>query len=189
MITIGWVRMMSITVSPLNFLRSVHAYDRIVVTIPHIVHPRFKLNQAVDVRLTVGCPVHLADDAAQRKSALGAVAGQLLEHLEHPIRIEISVPKVGFDVGPELESPALLGGHRVNAHRGQPFQVVVALLRIDDVNRLVATFKSSLNEWEQYAIGFVVAVEKCTHMTRCAELGAGKGNGCSDLPHDNCLSL
>src|SRR6266481_9901262 len=40
-----------------EFRKAVGADDRIIVATPHIIDPRFKLNQIVDVRLTVRHPV------------------------------------------------------------------------------------------------------------------------------------
>jgi hypothetical protein len=57
--------------------------------------------------------------------------------------------------------------------------MVATLIRIHDVNRLVATLEAVLNERKQHAILFIVAVEKRADMANFAEFGAGKGNGCS----------
>jgi len=57
-----------------EFRKVVGADDRIVMATPHIVDPRFKLNQIVDVRLTVRHPVHAADNATQGKSSLDIAA-------------------------------------------------------------------------------------------------------------------
>ena len=48
--------------------------------------------------------------------------------------------------------------------------MIMALTRIDDVNRLVATLKTVLNEWEQDAVLLLIAVEKCTYVAHLAEL-------------------
>ena len=50
-------------------------------------------------------------------------------------------------------------------------------------NRLVATLESVLNEREEHAILFVVAIEKYADMTYFAELGACKGNRCCRFLH------
>ena len=62
-----------------EFRKMVRTDDRIVVASPHIVDPRFKLNQIVDVRLTVRHPVHAADNATEGKSSLGIAARHLFE--------------------------------------------------------------------------------------------------------------
>src|ERR1700730_1940970 len=160
-----------------KFRKIVHADDSIVVATPHIIHTRFELNEIVDVRSTFSRPVHVADNATERKSSLGVAAGQLLEHLQHPILIETAVPKICFGVGPKLELPTLLGGRRVDPYRSQPSQMVVTLIRINEGNRLVATLEPVLNERKQHAILFVGAIEERTDMTCFAKLGAGKGNG------------
>jgi hypothetical protein len=67
--------------------------------------------------------------------------------------------------------------------------MVVTLIRIHDVNRLVATLEPVLNERKQHAILFLVAIEKCTDMTHFAELGAGKGNRCCGLLHGVLLPI
>jgi hypothetical protein len=79
--------------------------------------------------------------------------------------------------------PTLLGSRRVDARCGQPLQMVVTLIGIHNVNRLVATLEPVLNERQQHAILFFVAIEKRADMTHFAELGAGKGNGCRGLLH------
>jgi|SRR5580698_7992586 hypothetical protein len=61
--------------------------------------------------------------------------------------------------------------------------MVLVSIRIHDVDRLVATLKPVLDEGKQNSILLIVAVEKRTDMTRFAEFGAGKGNGCGDLLH------
>src|SRR5438105_4821453 len=109
--------------------------------------------------------------------------GQLLERLQHPILIEASVPKVGFGVGPTFELPALLGGCRIDPNRGQPSQMLAMLIRINDVNRFVATRESVFDERKQHTIPFFVAVEERAHMTCLVELRAGKGNGCRVFLH------
>ena len=65
--------------------------------------------------------------------------------------------------------------------------MVMALIRIYDVNRLVAALEPVLNERKQHAILFVFAVEERTYMTRFAEVGAGKGNGRRGRFHDVLL--
>ncbi len=55
--------------------------------------------------------------------------------------------------------------------------MIVMLLWTYHVDCLIAALESVLYEREQYAILFVVAVEKRTDVTYVAELGTGKGNG------------
>ena len=86
-----------------KFRQIVHADDRIVVTAPDIVHARFERDKIVDVQLIVRRPVHATDDATERESSRSVAAGQLFEYLQHPIRIETAVLKVGFGVDPKLE--------------------------------------------------------------------------------------
>ena len=100
--------MMSITVSPPNFARSYTQMTASSWRAPHIIHPRFELNEIVEMGSIFGRPIHVADDAAERKSSLGVAAGHLLERLQHPILIETAVPKVCFGVGPKFELAALL---------------------------------------------------------------------------------
>ena len=66
MMTIGWVRMMSITASPPKLPEMVGANDRVFVTTPHIVYTRLELNDIVDMRLILNRPVHTATNATQR---------------------------------------------------------------------------------------------------------------------------
>jgi hypothetical protein len=55
--------------------------------------------------------------------------------------------------------------------------MVAMLIRIHDVNRLIAALEAVLNEWEQYPVLFLFTIEKCADMACFAELGAGKGDG------------
>jgi hypothetical protein len=155
----------------------VHADDRVVMATPHIIYPRFERDEIVDVRSAFSRPVHLADNPAERKSAVGVAAGQLLERLQHPILIETAVTKICFRIGLNLELPTLLGGCRVDPYLNQPLLMVMMLIRINDVNRLVTTLEPVLNERKQHAILFVVAVEERTDMTYFVKLGTGKMNG------------
>src|SRR4029077_17197289 len=91
-----------------EFRKMVRTDDRIIVTTPHFIDPRFKLNQIVDVRLTVRHPVHAADNATQREASLGIAARKLLEGLQHAILIEPTVLKVGFSAAPKFELAASL---------------------------------------------------------------------------------
>jgi hypothetical protein len=73
--------------------------------------------------------------------------------------------------------------------QGNPLQMVVTLIRINDMNRLVATLEAVLYEGKQHTILFVGAIEKRADMTCFAELGAGQGNGRSDPLHPVFLQL
>src|SRR5690348_11643074 len=95
----------------------------------------------------------------------------------------MAVPKVRFGVGPKLELSTLSGCCRVDAYRSQSLQMVVALIRINHMNRPVATLEPVPNERKQHAILFVVGVEERTDMTCFAKLGAGKANGGRSLLH------
>src|SRR5258708_36219436 len=99
-----------------EFRKVVRTDDRIIVATPHIIDPRFKLNQIVDVRLTVRHPVHAADNATQGKSTLAIAARHLLERLQHAMLIEPTVLKVGFSAAPKLDLAASLDSARVNAY-------------------------------------------------------------------------
>ena len=56
--------------------------------------------------------------------------------------------------------------------------MVLTLLRVQDVNGLVARFQPVLYERKQDAIFFLVIIEKRTDVTRLTQLGAGKRDGC-----------
>src|SRR5436853_1083054 len=99
-----------------EFRKMVGADDGIIVATPHIIDPRFKLNQIVDVRLTVMHPVHAAHNATQGKSSLGIAARHLLERLQHTILIEPTVLKVGFCAAPKVELADSLDRGRVNSY-------------------------------------------------------------------------
>src|SRR5258707_7790020 len=98
-----------------EFRKAVGADHRIIVATPHIIDSRFKLNQIVDVRLTVRHPVHAADNATQWKS-LRIGARHLLERLQHAILIEPAVLKVGFSAAPKFELTVSLDSGGVNSY-------------------------------------------------------------------------
>ena len=104
--------------------------DRVVVTMPHVVYARLELNHVIYMRAIFNRPVHATTNAAQRKSALGVSAGQLLKYLQHPILIEAAIWKIDFGVGPELELPTLLRDRRVDPRRSQALQMVLMLLGV-----------------------------------------------------------
>src|SRR5579864_2482518 len=99
-----------------EFRKAVGADHRVVVATPHIIDSRFKLNQIVDVRLTVRHPVHAADNATQGKSSLGIAARHLLERLQHAVRIETTILKVGFSAAPKFELAVSLHSGGVNSY-------------------------------------------------------------------------
>ena len=173
---------------PSEFREIVGADHGIVVAAPYIIHTRFELNQVVHVRPAVSGPFHVANDAAEWKSAARIAASQLLEKLQHPVLIEVTVTKICFGVGSKLELAAVLGGRRIDARRSQALQMIVMLPRIYHVDGLIATLKPVLYEWKQHAVLFVVAVEKCTDVTYVAELGAGQGNWGHGVLHGTYLA-
>src|SRR5580658_4132821 len=61
--------------------------------------------------------------------------------------------------------------------------MVVMTSWIDDVDCLFSTLESILNEWQQDAIFFFIAIEKRAGVTRFAKLGTGKRNGGRSLLH------
>ena len=61
--------------------------------------------------------------------------------------------------------------------------MVLTLLRVQDVNGLVARFQPVLYERKQDAIFFLVIVEKRANVTGFAEMGPSQGNGCGDALH------
>ena len=129
-----------------EFCKIVDADDRIIVTEPDIVHAGFKFDEIVDVRSVFSGPVHVADDAAERKVSLGVAAGQLFERLEHAVLIEAAVAQVGFGVGAKFKLTALLRGGRVDAFGGQSLEMVVVLIGVNDVDCFVAAGETILNK-------------------------------------------
>jgi hypothetical protein len=65
----------------------------------------------------------------------------------------------------QLELATPLGCRRVDPDRGQALQMVAMLIRINDVNRLVATREPVFNERKQHATLLVVTVKKRADMT------------------------
>ena len=126
-------------------------------------------------------PIHLADDPAPAKLALGP--SQALEHIEHLVLIKSPIPKVHFRTGSHLELSGLFCSHPVDARRSQSLQMIAALAGIDEVNRFVATCEAISYERQQYPVRFFVAVEERTHVTIVVQLGSGKPDSFSLLGH------
>jgi hypothetical protein len=159
------------------------ANDGVFVPTPHIIHTRLELNDSVEMRLIFHGPVHTTTNATERISCGGAAASQLLKRGDHAIRVETAIRKVDVGVSAKLQLSALLGSRRVDAYVSQSLEVVLTLIRINNVNRLMATLESIFYEWEQDPILFVGAIEESADMTRLVELGTGKRNGSRDLLH------
>jgi hypothetical protein len=172
-----------------TFREIVGADHSIVVAAPYIIHTRFELNQVIHVRPVVSGPFHVANDTTERKTAVRVAARQLLEKLQHPILIEVTVTKICFGAGSKLELTAVLGGRRIDACRSKTLQMIVMLPWSYHVDGLIAARKPVLYEWKQHAVLFVVAVEKRTDVTYVAQLGTGKGNWRHGLLHGVYLAL
>src|SRR3984957_12589632 len=127
----------------------------------------------------IGHPVHSAHNSIERERSLGIVTRHLFEHFEHAILIETAVSQIRLGVGSKLELSGLLGGVGINSCRSQALKMILALFGIDYVHGLVATLESVLNEWEQNAVFFFVAVKKRTNMTHLCKLRTADMNrGC-----------
>src|SRR5208283_2700627 len=154
----------------------VGADDRVVVATPHVIHPRFELNEIVNVRSIFNRPVHAAANTTEREATLSVTARHLLECCEHPILIETAFPKIDFGVDANLELSGPLGSCRVDSDCGQSSPMIMTLIRIHDVDRLVATLEAIPDERQQNPIFLIDVIEKRADMTHFAELGTGKGN-------------
>src|SRR5580698_8851619 len=161
----------------------ISADDRVVVTMPNLVHAGFKFDHVINMRSIFNGPVHSAANATLRKIALGISAGQLFKNVQHPILIELAIGKVNFRIGAKLELSALLCYLCVNTCGNQAPQMILLLLRVENMNSLVARFHPVLDERKQDAIFLLVIVEKGADMTRMTELRASKGNRCRRAFH------
>lgn len=119
-------------------------------------------------------PIHTTTNATKRESSLGVAVSHLLKHGDHAIRIEVAIRKVDIRIDAKLQLPALLRSSRVDSGRSQALQVVRTLIRIHDVNRLMAALERIL---------FVVAVEEGADVTRLVQVGTSKWNGSGGLLH------
>ena len=88
MITIGCVRMMSITVSPLNFVRS---YTQMTAS-----HRCLILHEVLNMRTLLQRPFHVGHHSSQRVTLLPATLQHLLKELDHPVLIETAAPQVSI---------------------------------------------------------------------------------------------
>ena len=156
--------------------KMIGADHRVVVVFPDVIYPRFELNQIVDMGAAFRGPIHPTNDAAEWDASGSVATGDLFERLEHPILIESSLAEVCFTVGSKLELASALPCRRVNPCRNQPLQVLVSLVRVNNVHGLVTAFKSILNKGEQDAILFLVTVKKRAHMARLCEVRTSEMN-------------
>jgi hypothetical protein len=166
-----------------KLLEMIGANDHVLVTKPNIIYARLELNDIVNMRLIFNRPVHATTNATQRVFSTGVAAGQLLKRRDHAICIETAIRKVDVLINAKLQLSALLRSCRIDSSRSQAFKMVQTLIRIHDVNRLMATPESFFYEWKQNPILFVGAVEKSADMTRLVELGTGKRDGGRNLLH------
>jgi hypothetical protein len=159
--------------------------DGVFVATPNIVYARLELDDVVDMRSILNRPVHTTTNATQRIFAAGVAVGQLLEYRNHAIWIEAAIGEVDVGINAELELSVLLRNSRVNSYGTQALDMILTLIRIYDMNRLVATLKPILYEWEQDSVLLVRIVEESTDVTRLVELGSSERNGSRGLLHSS----
>jgi len=169
-----------------EFAEMVGANDCIVVAAPYLVYARLELDDIVDMGPILDRPVHTTTNATQRKRPLGVAAGHLLERRYHAIRIEATVRKVDVCVDANFQLSALFRGRRVDPCGCQASEMVLTLIRINNMNRPVAARKPIFYEWEQDSILFLITIEEGADVTGFVELGTGKRNGSRGLLH--CIS-
>ena len=68
MMIIGWVRIMSTTISPAKLGEIVCSYDRVFIPGQNIVQPRLVLHQVIDTRSVFQGPFHMGDQTSQRET-------------------------------------------------------------------------------------------------------------------------
>lgn len=87
-----WVRPHDVDhrVAP-ELAQMVSADNRVFMAMPHIVYAGFKLNDIVDVRSILNCPIHTTANAAEGKSSTGVSTGQLLEYPQHSVLVEAAI--------------------------------------------------------------------------------------------------
>jgi len=164
-----------------KFPKVIGANHSVVMAFPYVIDAGFKLDQIVNIGMPFCRPIHSTNDTAERELSGSIATGDLFERMEHPILIELSLAKVCFNVSSKLELASTLRCFWVNPCRDQPLEVFAPLVRVDDVNCLVAAFESILNKGEKYPILFVVAVKECANVAGFCELGTRKRNGSRGL--------
>jgi len=108
----------------------------------------------------------------------------LLKRRDHTLRIEAAIREIDIGVDAKVQLSALLRRRCIDSCLNQALEVVLTLIRIDDVNSLMPTLESVFNEREQNPILFVWAVEECADMARLVDLGTSKRNRSRGLLHD-----
>jgi hypothetical protein len=153
------------------------ANNHVVVTAPKVIHAGFELNEVIYMRSALGRPVHAADDAIERKIAFGVATRQLLENLQHSVRIKATVSKVSIRIRSKFELASFLRRRSIDPGGGKALDMFTVLARVNHMDGLVATFETIFDKWQQHTIFLVIVIKQCTNMTHFTEFGTGKGNG------------
>src|SRR5436189_196378 len=95
----------------------------------------------------------------------------------------MAVSQVGLRVGAELQLSRLLRSSAIDPARSQTLDMVARLIRVDDVDGLVAAFQSILNERQQDAILLLVAIEQSADVPHLVEARTGEGDRLRVLSH------
>src|SRR5260370_14164801 len=86
----------------------------------------------------------------------------------------MAFPQVGLCPVSQLQVAASFFRSHIDARRLQPFKVLLAQLRIDDMERLLTALEAFLDKRQQHLILLVAVVEEGTDMTLCAKHGSGE---------------
>jgi hypothetical protein len=155
----------------------------VFMPVPYIVYTRLELDHIVKMRSVCSRPIHLAADATEWESSRGIAARQLFKRRDHAVRIEVAIREIDISIDAKFQLSALLRSRRIDPCLNQALEVVLTLIRIDDMNCLMPTLESVFYEWQQNPILFVWAVEERADVTRLVDLGTSKRNGSRDLLH------
>lgn len=134
-------------------------------------------------------PLHVTDYAAEGEFSRGIAAGELLKYPQHALGIEAAALEVGIGRAPKLQLTAPLGGIGIDICCHQTAQMIVLLLRRNNVHRFVPAGEAVLNEGQQHAIPFVRTVEERADVPDLGQLRAGEGNRGRERPQGYLLGI
>src|SRR4029434_8225263 len=120
----------------------------------------FVLHQVVDTGSVFQSPFHMGDKASQWEALLSAALKDFLDQSKHSVLIEVAIAQICISPVAQLALAALYSRVHIDVGRGSPLCVALSQLEIDDMNGLLPTLESLLDERKQHPILLVGAVKE-----------------------------
>src|SRR5881296_2280412 len=141
-----------------------------------VVEARLVLHQVIHAGSIFQRPFHVRDQSSQGKPAPLAFDEDLLDQGQHGGLVEVTAAQIGFLPGAQLQLTALLHDGDVDTRGRQSFDVIAAQFRIHDVESLLPSRETFLDEGQEDAVLLVPGVEECAHVAVTPEPRAREGD-------------